>query len=49
MTDPEFVAEAARTQMDLSPMTGVEVEAFIARVSAASPTVIDRVKQAFTP
>jgi tripartite-type tricarboxylate transporter receptor subunit TctC len=49
MTDPEFVAEASRAQMDRSPMTGAEVEAFIARVSAASPTVIDRVKQAFTP
>jgi tripartite-type tricarboxylate transporter receptor subunit TctC len=49
MKDPAFVAEAAKTQMDVSPMTGTEVEAFIAGLSAASPVVIARVKQAFTP
>lgn len=49
MQDPAFVAEAAKTQMDVSPMTGTEVEAFIAGLSAASPAVIARVKQAFTP
>ena len=49
MKDTEFVAEAARTQMDISPMTGAEVEAFIARVSTASPAVIERTKQAFVP
>jgi len=49
MRDPEFVAEAKKTQMDISPWTGAEVEAFIARVSKASPAVIARVKQAFAP
>jgi tripartite-type tricarboxylate transporter receptor subunit TctC len=49
MKDAAFVAEAAKTQMDVSPMTGAEVEAFIAGLSAASPSVIARVKQAFTP
>lgn len=49
MKDPAFVAEAAKTQMDVSPMTGTEVEAFIAGLSAASPAVIARVKQAYTP
>jgi tripartite-type tricarboxylate transporter receptor subunit TctC len=49
MKDPAFVAEAAKTQMDVSPMTGAEVEAFIAGLSAASPAVIERVKQAYTP
>jgi tripartite-type tricarboxylate transporter receptor subunit TctC len=49
MKDPAFVAEAAKTQMDVSPMTGQEVEAFIAGLSVASPAVIERVKQAYTP
>jgi hypothetical protein len=49
MKDPAFVAEAAKTEMDVSPMTGAEVEAFIAGLSVASPAVIARVKQAFTP
>jgi hypothetical protein len=49
MRDPAFVAEAAKTQMDVSPMTGAEVEAFIAALSAPSAAVIERVKQAYTP
>ena len=47
--DPEFVAEAAKTQIDISPWTGAEVEAFIAKVSTASPAVVERAKQAFAP
>jgi len=47
MKDPQFVADAVKTQIDISPMTGQEVEAFIARVSTASPAVIERTKQAF--
>jgi tripartite-type tricarboxylate transporter receptor subunit TctC len=49
MKDPAFVAEAAKTQMNISPMTGAEVEAFIAGLSTASPAVIARVKQAYMP
>jgi tripartite-type tricarboxylate transporter receptor subunit TctC len=47
--DPEFLAEAAKTQIDISPMSGAEVEAFIAKVSTASPAVIERAKRAFAP
>jgi tripartite-type tricarboxylate transporter receptor subunit TctC len=47
MKDPEFIADAAKTQIDISPMTGEEVEAMIARLSSASPAVIERTKQAF--
>jgi tripartite-type tricarboxylate transporter receptor subunit TctC len=47
MKDPEFVADATKTQIDISPMTGEEVEALIARLSSASPAVIERTKQAF--
>jgi tripartite-type tricarboxylate transporter receptor subunit TctC len=49
LKDPAFVAEAAKMQMDISPMTGAEDEAFIARLSTASPAVIERVKQAYAP
>ena len=47
MKDPQFIADAVKTQIDISPMTGEEVEAFIARLSSASPAVIERTKQAF--
>ena len=49
MQDPAFVAEAAKAQMDISPMSGQEVEAFIAQVSRASPAIIERAKQAYSP
>jgi tripartite-type tricarboxylate transporter receptor subunit TctC len=47
MKDPEFIADATKTQIDISPMTGEETEAFIAKLSTASPAVIERTKQAF--
>jgi tripartite-type tricarboxylate transporter receptor subunit TctC len=47
MNDPEFLADAARTQIDVSPATGEEVEALIARLSTSSPTVVERALQAF--
>jgi tripartite-type tricarboxylate transporter receptor subunit TctC len=49
MSDPEFIAEAKKTQMDISPMTGAQVEAFIAQVSTASPAVIERANRAHAP
>jgi tripartite-type tricarboxylate transporter receptor subunit TctC len=47
MNDPGFIADATKVQIDISPMTGEQVEAFIARLSSASPVVIERTKQAF--
>jgi tripartite-type tricarboxylate transporter receptor subunit TctC len=49
MKDPEFLADAAKTKITISPMTGAEVEAFIAKASVASPAVLARVKQAYSP
>jgi tripartite-type tricarboxylate transporter receptor subunit TctC len=47
MKAPQFIADAVKTQIDISPMTGEEVEAFIARLSSVSPAVVERTKQAF--
>jgi tripartite-type tricarboxylate transporter receptor subunit TctC len=47
MKDAQFIADAEKTQIDISPMTGEEVEAFIARLSSAAPAVIERTKEAF--
>jgi tripartite-type tricarboxylate transporter receptor subunit TctC len=49
MNDPQFRADAARTQIDINPSSGGEVEAFIARVAASSPVVIERSKRALRP
>ena len=45
--DPAFLEDAVKTQIDILPMTGAEVEAFVARVSASSPAVVERAKQAY--
>jgi tripartite-type tricarboxylate transporter receptor subunit TctC len=47
MSDPQFLADAAKAQIDISAMTGQEVEAFIARVSGSSAQVVERAKQAY--
>jgi tripartite-type tricarboxylate transporter receptor subunit TctC len=49
MRDPQFRADAAKTQIDINPSSGGEIEAFIARVSASAPAVIDRAKRALRP
>lgn len=49
MQDPAFVAEATKAQMAISPMSGQDVEDFIAQVSRTSPAVIERAKRAYSP
>jgi tripartite-type tricarboxylate transporter receptor subunit TctC len=46
MKDPQFLADADKTKIDIAPMTGVQVERFIARVSSLPPATIARAKQA---
>jgi tripartite-type tricarboxylate transporter receptor subunit TctC len=45
--DPQFLAEAAKTKIDIVPMTGKEVEEFIARVSASPAAIVKRAEQAY--
>lgn len=49
MQDPEFLADAAKMQIDIEPMSGEAVEALIARFTASSPAVVERAKKAFSP
>jgi len=46
MKDPQFLADAAKTKIDISPMTGEQVERFINRVSSASSDIAIRAKRA---
>jgi tripartite-type tricarboxylate transporter receptor subunit TctC len=47
MADPDFLAEAAKMQADISPTTGEEVETTIARIYATPRPVVERVKKFF--
>jgi hypothetical protein len=44
--DPQFLAAAAKMQIDVNPASGAEVEAFIARVAASSPDLVERARRA---
>ena len=39
-TDPEFLADAARIDLELNPVSGREIEALLARIYAASDTAV---------
>jgi tripartite-type tricarboxylate transporter receptor subunit TctC len=49
MKDKQFLEDAKKTKIDIEPMTGEEVEKFIARLSTASAATIERTKQAVVP
>jgi tripartite-type tricarboxylate transporter receptor subunit TctC len=45
MRDKDFLADAAKTKIDIQPMTGEEVEALVAKYTSVSPAVVARAKQ----
>lgn len=49
MSDPQFLDDAAKSQIDVSAISGADVEAFIARVAASSPEVVERARRATRP
>jgi hypothetical protein len=46
MKDPAFLAEAPKLQLDVSPMTGEEVQALVAELAKTPPDIVHRVKAA---
>jgi len=46
MADPQFRADAVKMQIDVNPTSGEEVAAFIARIAASPPQVVERTKLA---
>jgi len=46
MKDPNFIADAAQLQLELSPMTGEEVQALVAKLAATPGETVARVRSA---
>jgi tripartite-type tricarboxylate transporter receptor subunit TctC len=46
VTDPFFLAEAARAKIDIDPLSGAEVQALVEEVSRTPSDVVARVRQA---
>jgi tripartite-type tricarboxylate transporter receptor subunit TctC len=47
MKDPEFLAEATRIRLGVSPMTGDELQKLVAQVSSLSPALLEKVRAAY--
>ncbi len=46
MKEPAFIADAARLQLDIDPMTGEEVQALVAQLARTPPAIVTRVRTA---
>jgi tripartite-type tricarboxylate transporter receptor subunit TctC len=49
MKDPDFVADAAQLQLELSPMSGEEVQALVAKLAGTPADIAARVRAALDP
>jgi tripartite-type tricarboxylate transporter receptor subunit TctC len=49
MKDPDFLAEAARQNLDVSPATGTEVEGLIREVYASPPEAVRLAAESMKP
>jgi tripartite-type tricarboxylate transporter receptor subunit TctC len=47
MRDPEFLAEAERLRLGVTPMNGEEVQKLVAQVSGLSPALLERVRAVY--
>jgi hypothetical protein len=43
--DPQYLEEAAKLKLDVSPVTGADVVRTIERIAGASPDVVDHLKK----
>ena len=46
MQDPEFLADAARQGMEISPMAGEALQSLVTAIVNASPAVVEKVRRA---
>ena len=44
MTDPEFLADAAKQKMEINPVGGAEINTLLARIYAMPPALIERAR-----
>ena len=47
MKDPEFLAEADKLKLEISPMSGEEIASMLGDIAKTSPDVVERVKAAY--
>jgi tripartite-type tricarboxylate transporter receptor subunit TctC len=48
MADPDFLADAQKTKLGVSPLTGEELQKLVVEVSNLSPALLEKVRAAYT-
>ena len=49
LQDPDFIAEAAKAQLEIEPMTGAEIEKMLAKAYAAPKGIVERAAELVYP
>jgi tripartite-type tricarboxylate transporter receptor subunit TctC len=49
LADPDFVAEAAKAQLEIEPMSGDEIEKMLIKAYAAPKTIVERAAELVYP
>ena len=49
LADPEFIAEAAKTQLEIEPMTGDEIAKMLTKAYATPKSVVERAAELVYP
>ena len=49
MKDPEFLADAAKSRLDIDPVTGTELENLVRGLFKLSPSMISKLKTILLP
>jgi hypothetical protein len=49
MRDPQFLADAEKMNLDVSPLPGAEVESMVQKLYATPPAILEQAKQAIRP
>jgi len=49
MKDPEFLSDAEKSKLDLSPLSGEELESIVTGLSKMSPSLLAKLKEIITP
>ena len=49
MKDPEFLAEAEKTKLTVSPLPGEKLQKLVAEVAAIKPDILEKVRAAYAP
>ena len=47
MKDPDFLAEATKTQLSVGPLSGEELQKLVAEVAAIKPDILEKVRSAY--